>query len=88
MLRVLRGLWPVDQGVVAMVGDDQVGSVGVAMILQLFERLFTIFHVRRISSFQLACLPQREFLGQGSLRELLTPGEDGQVLDLRRNEWK
>ena len=73
-----------DQGVVAMVGDDQVGSVGVAMIL----RLFTIFHVRGISSFQLACLPQREFLGQGSLRELLTPGEDGQVLDYRRNEWK
>jgi len=49
LLRVLRGLWPAAQGVVAMVGDDQ-----------------------------LACLPQREFLGQGSLRELLTPGEEGQ----------
>ena len=77
-----------DQGVVAMVGDDQVGSDGVSMILGLFERLFTIFHVRGISSFQLACLPQREFLGQGSLRELLTPGEEGQVLDYRRNECK
>ena len=88
MLRVLRGLWPAAQGVVAMVGDDQVGSVGVSMILQLFERLFTIFHVRGISSFQLACLPQREFLGQGSLRELLTPGEEGQVIDLRRNGCK
>ena len=30
-------------------------------------------------SHQLACLPQREFLGQGSLRELLMPGEKGQV---------
>ena len=71
-----------------MVGDDQVGSDGVSMILQLFQRLFTISHVRGISSFQLACLPQREFLGQGSLRELLTPGEEGQVIDLRRNGWK
>jgi len=49
LLRVLRGLWPGGQGVVAMVGGDQ-----------------------------LACLPQREFLGQGSLRELLTPGQKGQ----------
>ena len=48
MLRVLRGLWPVDQGVVAMVGDEQVGSDGVSMILGLFERLFTIFHVMGI----------------------------------------
>ena len=64
LLRVLRGLWPGGQGIVAMVGADQVN-----------------WRLKKIMSnhAQLACLPQREFLGQGSLRDLLAPGDKGQV---------
>ena len=45
-----------DQGVVAMLGDDQVGSDKVSLILQMFERLFTICALEGLSKVLLSSL--------------------------------